>query len=49
MTAEEDLWPVVEWLSVAHHTPLVGRAVANRLPRVDRRSYQAGVFGAPEH
>ena len=49
MTAEEDLWPVVEWLSVAHHTPLVGRAVAKRLPRVDRRSYQAGVFGAPEH
>ena len=49
MTAEEDLWPVVEWLSVAHHTPLVGRAVANRLPHVDRRSYQAGVFGAPEH
>ena len=49
MTAEEDLWPVVEWLTVAHHTPLVGRAVANRLPRVDRRSYQAGVFGAPEH
>jgi hypothetical protein len=49
MTAEEDLWPVVERLTVAHHTPLVGRAVANRLPRVDRRSYQAGVFGAPEH
>ncbi len=49
MTAEEDLWPVVEWLSVAHHTPLVGRPVANRLPRVDRRSYQAGVFGAPKH
>jgi hypothetical protein len=49
MTAEEDLWPVVEWLSVAHHTPSVGRAVVKRLPRVDRRSYQAGVFGAPEH
>jgi hypothetical protein len=49
MTAEEDLWPVVEWLAVVHHTPLVGRAVANRLPRVDRRSYRAGVFGAPKH
>ena len=49
MTAEEDLWPVVEWLSVAHHIPLVGRAVANRLQRVDRRSYRAGVFGAPKH
>jgi hypothetical protein len=49
MTAEEDLWPVVEWITVAHHTPLVGRAVGSRLPRVDRRSYRAGVFGAPKH
>lgn len=49
MTAEKDLWPVVEWLAVAHHTPLVGRGVAMRLPRVDRRSYQAGVLGAPKH
>lgn len=49
MTAEEDLWPVVEWLTVAHHTPLVGRAVAKRLPRVDRRSFQSGVLGAPKH
>jgi len=49
MTAEGDLWPVVEWLAVVRHTPLVGRAVANRLPRVDRRSYRAGVLGAPEH
>jgi hypothetical protein len=49
MTAEEDLWPVVEWLTVAHHTPLVGQAVAKRLPRVDRRSFQAGVLGAPKH
>lgn len=49
MTAEEDLWPVVEWLAVAHHTPLIGSAVARRLPRVDRRSYQSGVLGAPKH
>ncbi|MEP6693143.1 MAG: hypothetical protein ABJB39_00695 [Chloroflexota bacterium] len=49
MTAEEDLWPVVEWLAVASHTPLVGSRVARRLPKVDRRSYQAGVFGAPKH
>ncbi len=48
-TAEEDLWPVVEWLTVAHHTPLVGLAVAKRLPRVDRRSFQSGVLGAPKH
>jgi hypothetical protein len=49
MTAEEDLWPVVEWLTVAHHTPLIPRAVARRLPRVDRRSFRAGVLGAPKH
>jgi len=49
MTAEDDLWPVVEWLTVAHHTPLIRRAVASSLPRVDRRSYRAGVLGAPKH
>ena len=49
MTAEDDLWPVVEWLTVAHHTPLLPRKQAARLPRVDRRSYRAGVLGAPKH
>lgn len=49
MTAEEDLWPVVEWLAEASHTPLIGGAAAKRLPRVDRRSYRAGVLGAPKH
>ena len=48
MTAEEDLWPVVEWLAVARHTPLVSPGVAKRLPRLDRRSYRAGVLGAPK-
>jgi hypothetical protein len=49
MTAEEDLWAVIEWLTVAHHTSLLPRRAANRLPRVDRRSFQAGVLGAPKH
>jgi hypothetical protein len=49
MTAEDDLWPVIDWLTVAGHTPLVPRRVANGLPRVDRRSYKAGVLGAPKH
>jgi len=49
MTAEDDLWPVIDWLTVAHHTPLLPRRVASGLPRVDRRSYQAGVLGAPKH
>jgi hypothetical protein len=49
MTAEEDVWPIAEFLAVARHTPLIPRAVARRLPRVDRRSYDAGVLGAPKH
>ena len=50
MTSEEDLWPVIDWLTVAHHTPLLpGRGVIKTLPRVDKRSFQAGVFGAPGH
>lgn len=49
MTAEEDLWPVIDWLTVAHHTPLLPPGVAKTLPRVDRRSFQAGVLGAPKH
>jgi len=49
MTSEEDLWPVVEHLAKVRHTPLVPRAVARRLPRLDRRSYAAGLLGAPAH
>lgn len=49
MTAEEDLWLVVEWLAEARHTTLIRPATAKRLPRVDPRSYKAGVFGAPKH
>jgi hypothetical protein len=49
MIAEDDVWPIVEFLAVARHTPLIPRAVARRLPRVDRRSYDAGVLGAPTH
>jgi hypothetical protein len=49
MTAEKDLWPVVEWLAVVPHTKLVAPAVAWRLPRLDPRSYKAGLVGAPKH
>jgi hypothetical protein len=49
MTAEDDLWPIVEWLSAVAHTKLVPTRVARRLPRVDPRSYRAGVLGAPKH
>lgn len=49
MTAEEELWPVVEHLSVISHTPLIPAAAARRLARLDRRSYDAGLHGAPPH
>src|SRR3982074_3105661 len=49
MTAEEDLWPVVEFLAEAKHTKLIPAGGARRLTRVDRRSYDAGVLGAPAH
>jgi len=49
MTAEEDLWPVVKHLEVISHTPLIPPAAARRLARLDGRSYQAGLYGAPPH
>ena len=49
MTAEEDLWPVVERLTKVRHTPLFPPAAARRLGRLDKRSYDAGLYGAPPH
>lgn len=48
MTSEADLWPVVEHLARARHTPLVTPAQARALPRVDPRSYRSGILGAPQ-
>ena len=47
MTTEAELWPIVEHLAAAPHTPLITPAMARRLPRLDRRSYDSGVLGAP--
>lgn len=47
MTAEEDLWPVAEHLARVRHTRLLTPAVARRLAKLDRRSYAAGLLGAP--
>lgn len=49
MTSEADLWPITDHLGRVRHLPLVPPAVARVLPRVDPRSYAAGVHGAPEH
>jgi hypothetical protein len=47
MTTEEPLWPIVERLEAVGHTKLIGGGTARRLPAVDRRSYDAGLYGAP--
>ena len=49
MTGEDDLWPVTDHLAAVAHVPLIGRPVERALPRLDRRSYDAGLHGAPEH
>ncbi len=49
MTAEEDLWIVPELLIAARHYPLFPDKVARELPRLDRRSFEAGMHGRVEH
>ena len=45
MTAEEDLWPVPEYLCTISHTPLLPPRVVRHLGRVDRRLFAAGLLG----
>ena len=49
MTAEEDVWCVAEALIAAKHYPLVPDKVARALPRMDRRSFEAGMHGWTKH
>jgi hypothetical protein len=49
MTAEEDVWCVPERLMAAKHYPLFADKVARALPRLDRRSFEAGLHGRVEH
>jgi hypothetical protein len=49
MTAEEDLWCVPEALIAARHYPLAPDKVTRSLPRVDRRSFEAGMHGWVRH
>ena len=46
MTAEEDLWPIVEHLYTISHIDLLAPALARARRRMDRRSYEAGLVGA---
>ena len=45
MAADEDVWCVVDLLMAARHFPLMPGKTARRLPRLDRRSYEAGMHG----
>jgi hypothetical protein len=49
MTAEEDVWCVTDLLIAARHYPLFPDKVARDLPRLDRRSFEAGMHGWVKH
>ncbi len=49
MTSEEEVWCVPELLIAARHYPLFPDKVARALPRLDRRSFEAGMHGRTEH
>lgn len=49
MTSEQDVWCVPELLIAARHYPLFPHKVAGSLPRLDRRSYLAGMHGSIKH
>lgn len=49
MTSEEDVWCVPESLIAAKHYPLFPARIARKLPRLDRRSFEAGLHGSIKH
>jgi hypothetical protein len=49
MTAEKDVWCVTDLLVDARHYALMPDKVARELPRVDRRSFEAGMHGRVKH
>jgi hypothetical protein len=49
MTSEEDVWCVPEALIAARHFSLLPDKVARALPRLDRRSFGAGMHGWVKH
>ena len=49
MTAEESVWRVTDLLIAAKHYLLFPHKVARTLPRLDRRSFEAGMHGWVKH
>ena len=49
MTSEDDVWCVTDLLIDARHFEIIPDKVARSLPRLDRRSYEAGMHGSVKH
>ncbi len=49
MTSEEDVWCVTDLLIDARHFSLIPDKVARSLPRLNRRSFEAGMHGWVKH
>jgi len=49
MTSEDDVWCVPEALIAARHYVLAPDKVVRALPRLDRRSFEAGMHGWVKH
>jgi len=49
MTTEKPVWFVAEYLLTISHTPLISRAQAKKLHRLDSRSFRAGCLDRAEH
>ena len=49
MTSEDDVWCVPELLIAARHYHIGPDRVARTLPRLDRRSFEAGLHGSVKH
>lgn len=49
MTSEDDVWCVPEFLMTAKHYELFPHKIVRSLPRLDRRSFEAGLHGSVKH
>ena len=48
MTTEKSVWELPEFLIECRHFPIVPRHIAETLPRLDKRSFMAGLVGRRE-
>jgi len=49
MTTEQPVWFIAEYLCEIPHTPVISKAQAKRLTRLDQRAYEAGLTGYSKH